>query len=250
MYKNKSLFSFFVILLLLSACTPAPTQEPPTQEPPPQCLAAPSNLSANWSGSGGAAWADLHWTDNSDSEEGFKVERATSADGPYTVIATTSPNSTEWTDYALALGPDSYYYRIRAYGQGCDSEPSDVATVPGQWPTPTPVPVCEAIEAPSGLIVTRQYASDGRVFVGLRWQDNAAEETGFAVQRASAAEGPWGHVASLGWNETEFTDEPPFGPDVWYYRVVALGPGLCYSEPSNIVTALGQYPTPTAEPSE
>jgi uncharacterized repeat protein (TIGR01451 family) len=229
------------------APTQPPTQEPPTQEPPPPCLVAPSNLSANRSWSGGAAWVDLHWTDNSDDEEGFRVERATSAEGPYTVIVTMSQNSTEWTDYALAYGPD-YYYRIIGYKQGCDSERSNVATVSGRWPTPSPVPVCAAIEAPSDLTVARQYPWDGRSFVDLRWQDNSAEETGFAVQRAAAPEGPWGHVASVKRNKTEFTDEPPLGPNIWYYRVLAVGVELCYSEPSNIVTALGRYATPTAVP--
>jgi uncharacterized repeat protein (TIGR01451 family) len=219
--------------------TPGPATPTPTPEPRPQCLDAPSDLSANMHWSGGAAWVDLSWKDNSDDEEGFKVERATSAAGPYTAIITTSPNSTGWTDYALVFGPDNYYYRIKAYGQGCDSEASNVATVPGRWPTPTSAPVCTTIEAPSGLVVTRQYESDGHFLVDLQWQDNSTEETGFAVQRAVVPEGPWGYVASLGPNSTEFTDEPPIGPRLWYYHILALGAGPCYSEPSNIVVAFG-----------
>ena len=190
--------------------------------------------------SGGAAWVDLSWQDNSDDEEGFRVERATSAGGPYTAIVTTSPNSTAWTDYSLVFGPDNYYYRIEAYKAGCDSEPSNVATVPGRWPTPTTESVCTTIGAPSGLAVTSQYESDGHFLVDLGWQDNSTEETGFVVQRAVVPEGPWGYVASLGPDSTEFTDEPPIGPELWYYRILALGVGLCYSEPSNITVATGR----------
>jgi hypothetical protein len=88
-------------------------------------------------------------------------------------------------------------------------------------------------------VVTRQYESDGHFLVDLQWQDNSTEETGFAVQRAVVPEGPWGYVASLGPNSTEFTDEPPIGPRLWYYHILALGAGPCYSEPSNIVVAFG-----------
>jgi uncharacterized repeat protein (TIGR01451 family) len=220
--------------------TPGAATPTPTPEPRPQCLDAPSDLSANMHWSGGAAWVELSWQDNSDDEEGFRVERATSAAGPYAVIAMTSASSTGWTDYALEFGPDNYYYRIEAYRQGCDSEPSNVATVPGRWPTPTSAPVCATIEAPSGLVVTRQYESDGRFFVDLQWQDNSTEETGFAVQRAVVPGGPWGYVASLGPDSTEFTDEPPIGPRLWYYRILAQGAEPCYSEPSNIVVAFGR----------
>lgn len=217
--------------------TETPTPEPPTPPPTPVCLAAPSNLTANMHWSGGAAWVDLFWTDNSGNEDGFKIERATSASGPYTTIIALGSSATAWTDYTLAFGPENYYYRVKAYGLECDSEPSNVATVPGRWPTPTAAPACADVTPPSGLTVARQYPSDGRFFIDLQWQDNSVNETGFAVQRAAASEGPWGYVGSVGPDSTQFTDEPPAGPSFWYYRVLALGEGLCYSAPSNVAIA-------------
>ena len=222
--------------------TPTPTPAPPTPtpQPTPSCRAAPSDLTANMHWSAGAAWVDLFWTDNSGDEDGFKIERATSGGGPYTSLATIGPGTTAWTDYTLAFGPDNYYYRVKAYGLECDSEASNVASVPGRWPTPTSVPTCSDVWPPSQLIVASQYLSDGRFFVDLQWQDNATNETGFAVQRAVAPEGPWGYVGNLGPDSPQFTDEPPAGPSFWYYRVQAVGAGPCYSAPSNVAMASRQ----------
>ena len=188
---------------------------------------------------GGEAWVDLFWTDNSGDEDGFKIERATSADGPYSVITILGSSATAWTDDTLAFGPENYYYRVTAYGLQCDSGPSNVASVPGRWPTPTSPPACADVGAPSGLMVARQYPMDGHFFVDLQWQDNATNETGFAVQRAVAPEGPWGYAGSVGPDSPRFTDEPPPGPSFWYYRVLALGAGPCYTAPSNVVVASG-----------
>jgi uncharacterized repeat protein (TIGR01451 family) len=221
--------------------TPAsPTAEPPTPQPTPACRLAPSNLAANMHWSGGAAWVDLLWTDNSGDEDGFKIERATSAAGPYSLITALGPSATAWTDHSLAFGPENYYYRVIAYGLECDSAPSNVPSVPGRWPTPTSAPVCADVGAPSGLMVARQYPSEGHFFIDLQWQDNATNETGFAVQRAVAPEGPWGYAGGVGPDRPWFTDEPPVGPSFWYYRVLALGAGACYSAPSNVVVASGQ----------
>ena len=218
--------------------TSTPQPPPPTPQPTPACRAAPSGLTANLHWSEGTAWVDLTWTDNSGDEDGFRIERATSASGPYTSLVIIGPGATAWTDYTLAFGPDSYYYRVKAYGLQCDSGPSNVASVAGRWSTPTPVPACSNVAPPSGLMATSQYpSSDGRFFVDLRWQDNSTNETGFVVQRAVAPEGPWGHVASLWPDSTQLGDAPPAGPSFWYYRVLAVGAGPCYSAPSNVAMA-------------
>jgi len=236
-----------------TSVSPAPTQESPTPQATPgsptpgpltptpaptvTCRAAPSDLTASMYLSGGVAWIDLDWTDNSGDEDGFKIERATNAGGPYTSLVTIGPGATSWTDYTLAFGPDNYYYRVKAYGLECDSGPSNVASVAGRWPTPTSVPACGDVVPPSGLIATSQYPSEGGFFVDLRWQDNSTNETGFVVQRAVAPEGPWGHVASLWPDSTQLMDAPPAGPSFWYYRVLAVGTGSCNSAPTDIAMA-------------
>ncbi|HUI07684.1 MAG TPA: fibronectin type III domain-containing protein [Verrucomicrobiae bacterium] len=84
------------------ATTPPSPDEPPT---------APSNLTA---ASVTATEVTLTWQDNSDDEVGFQVERAPSAAGPWTVVATTPADATEFTDVGLAPST-TYYYRVAAF---------------------------------------------------------------------------------------------------------------------------------------
>lgn len=55
----------------------------------------------------------LTWTDNSNNETGFEVYRATSAAGPFQIVATLSANTATYTDSALS-GSTTYYYQVNA----------------------------------------------------------------------------------------------------------------------------------------
>lgn len=72
-------------------------------------IMAPSNLNA----SAGVTEINLSWTDNSSSEEGFKIERKAS-DGVFVSIATVAPNTTTFTDTGLQQST-SYTYRVKAF---------------------------------------------------------------------------------------------------------------------------------------
>lgn len=71
---------------------------------------APSALNATQTGE---TQVTLSWTDNSDNEEGFRVERMT-AGGAYTEIASVAANVTTYTDDAVTT-QTTYTYRVRAY---------------------------------------------------------------------------------------------------------------------------------------
>ena len=69
----------------------------------------------------------LTWTDNSEDEIGFKIERSEDDEDNYTQIATVSADSTSYDDYNLS-GNTVYYYRLRAYKEASDSDYSSSAT--------------------------------------------------------------------------------------------------------------------------
>ncbi|HVT88938.1 MAG TPA: SBBP repeat-containing protein [Tepidisphaeraceae bacterium] len=55
----------------------------------------------------------ITWRDNSSTETGFTIERATALDGPYAIINTVAANTQAYVDTKLAGGV-VYYYRVRA----------------------------------------------------------------------------------------------------------------------------------------
>ena len=78
--------------------------------PPTSAPASPTNLNAVATG---ASTITLSWTDNSNNEDGFSIERST--DGVnFSQLTTVGVNVTNYTDSGLT--PQAkYYYRVRAY---------------------------------------------------------------------------------------------------------------------------------------
>ncbi len=91
------------------------------QSPPP---AAPSNLTAT---AGEGNWITLQWQDNSDNEDGFRIERKTT--GAYEEVATTTENVTLRTDAGLEWDT-TYTYRVLAYNSSGDSGYSNEDSAP------------------------------------------------------------------------------------------------------------------------
>lgn len=74
---------------------------------------------------------DLSWTDNSDNESGFKIERkddSLSVPGTWTLVDSVGANGTAYTDTGLT--PNTVYsYRVYAYNAAGNSEGDSVQTV-------------------------------------------------------------------------------------------------------------------------
>ncbi|HYK87865.1 MAG TPA: kelch repeat-containing protein [Acidobacteriota bacterium] len=175
-----------------------------------QSIAAPSGLSAT---SLSSSSIRLAWTDNSNNETSFKVERGTSLSGPFTQIATVNTNVTTYDDSGLSAST-TYAYRLRSSNPGGDSGYSNVASATTQAAVPPP-------SAPTGLTAVTQNSSA----IQLAWTDNSTNETGFEVERAAAAAGPFYQIASLGANVTTFTDSGLVASSTYSYRILAFNSG-------------------------
>jgi titin len=171
----------------------------------------------------------LLWTDNSSSEDGFKLER--SSDGvSFSEIATLGPNATSYTDTGLTAN-GTYSYRVRAFAAARLSDYSNVAQA-----TTGPPPA-----APTSLGATA--ASSGRI--NLAWIDNASNEAGFKVERSTDG-ASFAEIAVLGANTRSYANTSLTGSTTYYYRVRAYeGPN--HSGYSNLASATTLAPpaTPT-----
>ena len=66
----------------------------------------------------------LKWEDNSNNEEGFKIERRCIDEGMFNIVQSTPSNMTTYRD--SGLDPDkTYYYRVYAFNSGGSSFPSN-----------------------------------------------------------------------------------------------------------------------------
>jgi N-acetylneuraminic acid mutarotase len=111
--------------------------EPEPAEPP----AAPADLTATVAA---GPSVQLRWTDASDDETKFRIERAVGAGAPFADYAEVVRDATSFTDTAVPAGA-TYVYRVSAVNAAGSSDPSDtasamVAASPNPGPGPTPGP--------------------------------------------------------------------------------------------------------------
>jgi hypothetical protein len=106
-------------------------------------LAAPSLVNA--------ATLQLSWSDNSQDEDGFHIERKQGTGGTFSLIATTGANATSYSDANLASST-TYCYRVNAFNSAGSSGYTNesCATTSGSNSTPpptTPTPVGSSLTA-------------------------------------------------------------------------------------------------------
>lgn len=90
---------------------------------PPGVPLAPTNLTATPVNS-----IELKWQDNSNNEDGFYVENALSASGPWTQIASVGANVTTYIQTTGLANGVEYFYRVSAYNTNGTSSFSNVAS--------------------------------------------------------------------------------------------------------------------------
>jgi len=177
--------------------------------------AAPSGLTITSVTSGSVS---LAWTDNSNNETGFKIQRKQGATGTYTTIKTTAANVTTYTDNDSALlDGTQYYYKVCATNSAGDSAYSN--EVNGTTP----------LINPSSLTAT--VVSSSRV--NLSWTDNSRAETAYLIERKATSSGNYSQIGSVGMNVQSYSDTYNFASGTTYYYRVRATNGTIYSGYSN-----------------
>jgi len=167
---------------------------------------APNNLTAS---AASATSINLSWTDNSNNETGFKLERSPTGTGntwsqipnASTVITGTTYSNTGLTANTV------YYYRVRATSANGDSTYSNIANAT----TLTTAPA-----APSGLTAAATSSST----ISISWTD-VANETGYYVERKTGPSGTYAVIRTLSANAAGIGDSGLAANTIYYYRVRA-----------------------------
>jgi hypothetical protein len=175
---------------------------------------------------------DLAWTDNSDNETSFKIERCTGAGcglDPlnFAPLASVGSNVTTYSDTTV-VPSTTYDYQVKASNAGGDSLPSNTA----EASTPAPNPPA----APSNLSATAVSSSQ----INLAWQDNSGNEDGFKIERCTGSGCTnFTQIAQVGANVTAYGDMGLSPSTTYTYRVTAFN-GDGDSAPSNTAEATTQ----------
>ncbi len=194
--------------------------------------ASPSNLAASATS---ASTVGLTWTDNSNNESQFIVEKAaTSGDLNWSETGTTAPDVSAYTVTGLNAATE-YRFRVRAANAAGTSDPSNTVTVFTQSLSGAPA-------SPSGL----QATSGSPTTVSLQWVDNSNNETGFTIYFSTGS--AWFEAGYTPAGTTTFTHQGQTPSTRYFYRVVA-GNVTGYSTPSNTASVTTLAALPPAAPS-
>lgn len=144
--------------------------------------------------------ARLTWTDNSNDETAFRIQRQVLVGNVWTgqtIVATTPANTTSFMD---SPGPGVYRYSVQSLN-------GSVGSAYTPWVRVAPAP-------PTGFKAQRVSG-----LARLDWGDGSEFETWFEVQRSQKV-GTWSApstVATMGADSTRYFDNP--GPGTFRYRV-------------------------------
>lgn len=182
-------------------------------------LNAPSHLLARLQSDN--ASAELTWQDNSNDEDGYKIERRTGATGNWVEIATTGPNLQNYTDTGLL--PEVHSYRVRAFKGAAHSDYSNVYSVI-IFTRPAP---------PQNLRAVAGFQQ-----ITLKWDPNSeADILRYRIYGGTAAN-PTTPIDSVeGVNSTNKIISGLSTGATYYFRMTAVNRALLQSDYSNEVSA-------------
>ncbi len=191
---------------------------------------SPSNLTGNVLG---ATKVYLTWNDNSNNENGFKIERKDVSLGSSTweQAGVVSPNYTEFTDQGLT-SRTTYSYRVGALLTSSIAYSNTITVTTANVDIP----------APSSLTANFNYSTRK---VAVKWNDNTTQEIGTKIERKTAL-GSYIEVGTVNSDVTTFNDSTYTGGVTYYYRARHLTTEGFYTPYSNEDTAFVPILSPKA----
>ncbi len=188
-----------------------------------------------FSGSTDYTSASLSWTDNSNDEDGFYLQRkvGSCADaGTWETIYTSGPGVTSYLDEGLSPGA-TYCYQVQAFQNSGDTSRWIEEEVVNSLPP-----------APTGL----SASSVNTTQINLTWDDNTTGEDGFKIMSCQGTDcTDYVEIGNVAANVSSFSDISVCQGLTYNYRVFAYKSGLWSSAYSNTTTgSTSAFATPTA----
>ncbi len=190
----------------------------------PVVPAAPTGLAASAASS---SQINLTWSDNSNNETNFILERSQDGLTAWTQIAAPAAGATSFSNTALTAST-AYYYRLRATNAVGDSANTPVATA-----TTPAAPVVPA--APGGAVASATTSSQ----INLTWTD-VTTETSYKIERSLDGATNWTQIATPSANSTSYSDSTGLSPSTKYFYRIRAANAAGDSNYSTVVNATTQ----------
>ncbi len=222
---------------VLSAFSLVPVAGEVVPPPGPTTPAAPTNLAAAAQSPTAIA---LSWSDNSGDETGFEVERSADGGATFAPLLTLPAGATGYVDAAGLEPGRAYQYRVRAVSDLGGASPWSVAAAATTPPDVVPPPPPAVPAAPSNLAAQ----AAGPTSIVLSWSDNAADETGFVIERSTNGSA-FAALVTLPADSTAHRDDTAAAGTAYAYRVRAAnaaGQSAASNEASATTPGAGAAP--------
>ncbi len=175
----------------------------------------------------------LTWSNNSNYETGFKIERKLSSQSDFTLLGQAPAAATSYLDLTVEENRQ-YDYRIKGFNTSLESDYSNIATVTSAFSDVNP---------PSNLIA--KAPSIGKVV--LTWNDNSSNEVAFSIERKISTQTDFIFLDRVQANYTTYQDNTVAQKTTYNYRVIAFNGNTqsTYSNVATITTLFSSLNAPT-----
>ena len=195
---------------------------------------APSNLNAT---NVSANQINLNWTDNSNNEVGFKIERSLTGSSNWMQVGMVGGSVSGYQDNSLNCDT-TYYYRVQAYNNGGNSEYSSVSSATTSVCLPPAAPSLSAVSNTdgNGEYTVEWTAVNGTTSYTLQEQLNSGNwltiYTGSATNRnlSGHADGTWCYRVQASnsggnssWSDKQCTTVAATSSDSWTFMLYFAG---------------------------